>query len=60
LFVVSVYEQNEAGEPSPGYAMEKQSLKNTVAGRGRSENTILEGLKEKATILDQRYLYFTR
>ena len=60
LFVVSVYEQNEAGEPSPNYAIEKQSLKNAVAGRGRTENAILEGLKEKATILDQRYLYFAR
>jgi len=60
LYVVSIYEVNEPGEPSPNYAMERQSLKNAVAGRGRTENTILEGLKEKATILDQRYLYFSR
>jgi peptidyl-prolyl cis-trans isomerase D len=60
LFVVSIYEHNEAGEPTPGYAMEKQSLRNVVAGRGRTENAILDGLKEKATILDQRYIYFSR
>jgi peptidyl-prolyl cis-trans isomerase D len=60
LYLVSIYEQNESGEPSPNFAMEKQALKNAVAGRGRNENAILEGLKEKATILDQRYLYFSR
>jgi peptidyl-prolyl cis-trans isomerase D len=60
LFVVSIYEQNEAGEASPNFAMEKQALKNAVAGRSRNESSILEGLKEKATILDQRYLYFSR
>jgi len=40
--------------------MEKSALKNAVSGRSRTENTILEGLKEKADILDQRYLYFQR
>jgi hypothetical protein len=40
--------------------MEKSMLKNAVAGRSRNENTVLEGLKEKTTVLDQRYLYFTR
>jgi hypothetical protein len=60
VYVVSVYEFTEAGEPSPNFMMEKSALKNAVAGRGRNENAILEGLKEKATILDQRYLYFSR
>jgi hypothetical protein len=40
--------------------MEKNALKNAVAGRSRTDNTILEGLKDKANILDQRYLYFQR
>jgi len=60
VYVVSIYEMNEAAEPSNNFTMEKSSLKNTVAGRNRGDNTILEGLKEKAIILDQRYLYFSR
>ena len=60
LYVVSVYEFMKAGEPSPNYMREKSMLKNVVAGRGRTENIILEGLKEKAMILDQRYLYYQR
>jgi len=60
LYAVSIYEFKEADEPSPNYMREKTLLKNIVAGRNRTENTILEGLKEKAMILDQRYLYFQR
>jgi peptidyl-prolyl cis-trans isomerase D len=60
LYVVSIYETIGADEPTPNFMREKSMLKNGVAGRGRNENTILEGLKEKATILDQRYLYFQR
>jgi peptidylprolyl isomerase/peptidyl-prolyl cis-trans isomerase D len=60
LYAVSVYELNEATAPSPNYAMERSMLRNTVAGRGRNEATILEGLKDRADIIDQRYLYFSR
>jgi len=60
LYAVSVYEVNEAAAPSPNYAMERSMMQNTVAGRNRSDNTIIEGLKDKATILDQRFLYFAR
>jgi len=60
VYAVSIYEMKEAATPSPNYMMEKTSLKNVVAGRGRTDNAILEGLKEKANILDQRYLYFVR
>ena len=60
LYAVSVYEKNESPEPSANFAMEKSTLKNAVAGRSRAENIILEGLKDKANILDQRYLYFQR
>ena len=60
LYAVSVYEINEAGEPSPNFMMEKSALRNAVAGRSRNESTIMEGLKEKAAILDQRYLFFAR
>jgi len=59
-YAVSIYKINEPGEPSPNYIVERSMLKNTVAGRARNENTILEGLKDRATILDQRYLYFSR
>jgi len=60
LYVVSIYEINEAVEPSPNFMMEKSALRNVVAGRARNESAILEGLKEKANILDQRFLYFSR
>jgi hypothetical protein len=60
VYAVSVYELSDPTEPSPNYTMEKSSLKNAVAGRGRNDNAILEGLKDKANILDQRYLYFQR
>ena len=59
-YVVSIYEINEPGEPSPNFMMEKSMLKNAVAGRSRADNTILEGLKDKANILDQRHLFFSR
>jgi len=60
LYAVSIYEINEPGEPSLNYMMERSMLKNIVAGRARNESAILEGLKDRATILDQRYLYFAR
>ena len=60
VYAISIYEINEAGEPSANYTMEKSMLRNAVAGRGRNESAILEGLKDKANILDQRYLYFSR
>ena len=60
LYVVNIYNFVEPGEPSPNFMREKAMLKNVVAGRGRNESAIMEGLKEKATILDQRYLYYQR
>ena len=60
LYVVNIYEFVDAGEPSPNFMREKAMLKNVVAGRSRNESAIMEGLKEKATILDQRYLYYQR
>ena len=60
VYVVSLYEIMEAGEPSPNFVMEKSALKNATAGRNRAENTIMEGLKDKANILDQRYIFNAR
>jgi len=60
VYAVSIYKMNEPGEPSLNFTMEKTALRNAAAGRGRTDNAILDGLKEKATILDQRYLYFAR
>jgi peptidyl-prolyl cis-trans isomerase D len=60
LYAVSIYNINEAAEPSANFTMERSMLRNTVAGRGRNENIILEGLKDRANITDQRYLYFAR
>ena len=57
LYAISIYEINEAGELSPNFFMEKLMLKNAVAGRSRNEQVILEGLKEKTIITDQRHLY---
>ena len=60
IYAVSVYEYIDASEPSPNFALEKSTLKNVVAGRNRTDNTILEGLKDRANVLDQRHLYFSR
>jgi hypothetical protein len=60
VYAISIYEMKDPAEPSANFTMEKTSLKNAIAGRNRADNTILEGLKDKATILDQRYLYFQR
>ena len=60
VYAVSIYEMKDPESSSPNYTMEKNTLKNAVAGRNRTDNTILEGLKEKATILDQRYMFFTK
>jgi hypothetical protein len=60
LYAVSIYEINEAAEPSANLAMERSMMRNTVAGRARNENIILEGLKDRANVTDQRYLYFAR
>ena len=60
VYVVSIYEITKPDEPSPNFAMEKSAMRNAVAGRNRPENTILEGLKEKATIRDQRYIFIGR
>jgi hypothetical protein len=60
MYVVSILEISTPDESSPNYMREKSMLKGVVAGRNRSENTILDGLKDKATVLDQRYLYYQR
>jgi len=60
VYAVSIYEMKDAAEPSMNFMMERSMLKNAVSTGGRNENIILEGLKEKANILDQRYLYFAR
>ena len=60
VYAVSIYEMKDAAEPSINFMMERSMLKNAVSAGGRNENIILEGLKEKTDILDQRYLYFAR
>jgi peptidyl-prolyl cis-trans isomerase D len=45
---------------SPNYIGEKSALRNICVGRSRNESTILQGLKQKADILDQRNLFYAR
>ena len=45
---------------SPNYMGEKSALRNICVGRGRNEATIMQGLKNKAEILDQRSMFYSR
>ena len=45
---------------SPNYVGEKSALRNICIGRGRNEAVIMQGLKNKAEILDQRNMFYSR
>lgn len=54
---VSNFTDNPA---SANYAAEKAALRNVVAGRGRNEATILQGLRKNAKIVDQRNMFYAK
>ena len=45
---------------SPNYVGEKSALRNICVGRSRNEAVIMQGLKNKAKILDQRGMFYSR
>jgi hypothetical protein len=45
---------------SPNYMGEKSALRNICVGRSRNEAVIMQGLKKKAEILDQRNMFYSR
>ena len=45
---------------SPNYIGEKSALRNICVGRSRNEAVIMQGLKNKAKILDQRGMFYSR
>jgi len=50
----------QSTQPSEGYLYERMLVKNMVTSRTRNEMTILEDLKEKANILDNRRYYYQK
>lgn len=59
VYVANVSNFN-AVPASPNFMAEKGALRNTVTGRSRNEAVILQGLKKKAKILDQRHLFYVK
>ncbi|MCQ2271430.1 MAG: SurA N-terminal domain-containing protein [Bacteroidales bacterium] len=48
------------GAVSPNYMAEKAALRNAVVGRSRNESVIMQGLKNKVKILDQRNIFYVK
>lgn len=59
VYLVSVYNYNPV-TASPNYINEKAVLRGVVTGRSRNESVILQGLRNKAKILDQRYIFYVK
>lgn len=60
-YVYLVAVNNFVDQPaSPNFMGEKSALRNICLGRGRNEATIMQGLKNKAEILDQRSMFYSR
>ncbi|MEG2071021.1 MAG: hypothetical protein RR034_06575, partial [Bacteroidales bacterium] len=59
VYVVSIADMKNS-TPSANLAIEKALLKNLMLGRARNEMVIIEGLKDKTDILDQRYLFYVQ
>ena len=59
VYLVTIH-NFEDGQASPNYSYEKMMLQNIVGGRNRSESTIMEGLKEKTKIFDNRARFYQK
>ena len=60
-YVYLVAVNNFVDQPaSPNYMGEKSALRNICVGRSRNEAVIMQGLKKKAEILDQRNMFYSR
>ncbi|HPE39579.1 MAG TPA: SurA N-terminal domain-containing protein [Bacteroidales bacterium] len=60
VYVVQLYNINEPTEPSDKFQIENMMLRNILLGRERTENTLIEGLKNNLPILDQRFLFYAK
>ena len=59
VYLVQVSDFNDVAA-SPNFNGEKGALRNICLGRGRNESTILQGLKAKTKILDQRNMFYSK
>lgn len=60
VYVVQLYNINEPTKPSDNFQIENMMLRNILLGRERTENTLIEGLKNNLPILDQRFLFYAK
>lgn len=60
VYVVQLYNVNNPAKPSEKFQIENMMLRNMVLGRERTENTLIEGLKTKLPIFDQRFLFYAK
>ena len=59
VYVVNVGDFNDVAA-SPNYIGEKNALRNICVGRSRNEAVIMQGLKTKTKILDQRNNFYSK
>ncbi|MBO4655880.1 MAG: SurA N-terminal domain-containing protein [Bacteroidales bacterium] len=59
VYVVNVGDFNDVAA-SPNYMGEKNALRNICVGRSRNEAVIMQGLKAKTKILDQRNNFYSK
>ena len=59
VYLVHVNNFNDVAA-SPNFVGEKGALRNICVGRSRNEATIMQGLKAKAKILDQRNMFYSK
>lgn len=59
VYVVNVDDFNDV-PASNNFVAEKGALRNICVGRSRNEATILQGLRNKAKILDQRSMFYSK
>ena len=59
VYLVQVSDFNDVAA-SPNFNGEKGAMRNICLGRGRNESTILQGLKAKTKILDQRNMFYSK
>jgi hypothetical protein len=58
VYLVNILAENPSQDTGENLQMAKSLLRNVCLGRGRSENIIIEGLKEKMNIWDNRARFF--
>ena len=59
VYVVTVSDFNDV-PATQNFVAEKGALRNVCVGRSRNEATIMQGLRAKAKILDQRHMFYSK